>query len=183
MHSSTQAFIPLNICVLTISDTRTLATDTSGQALIDLLESGGHRLIGRSLVNDCVYRIRSQVSQWIADDAVQVILTTGGTGFTGRDNTPEAILPLLDKLVDGWGETFRQESTLEIGTAGMQSRAFAGLANATLICCLPGSPGACRLGWKKVIAPQLDGQTRPCNFIPHLKPQRGAPVTACESRT
>jgi len=176
-HHADQSFIPLNIAVLTVSDTRTLETDTSGQLLVERLQAAGHRLIERALLKDDLYRIRAQVAQWIADDQVQVVLTTGGTGFTGRDSTPEAVLCLLDKQVDGFGELFRQISVADIGTSTVQSRAFAGLANSTLVCCLPGSTNACRTAWDGILAEQLDARHRPCNFVPHLK--RAAP---CESR-
>lgn len=181
-HLAEQAFQSLRIAVLTVSDTRTLATDTSGQTLIELLEADGHALIERAIVVDDIYQIRARLSQWIADPLVQVVLLTGGTGFTARDNTPQAVAPLLDKQVEGFGELFRQVSLDEIGTSMMQSRALAGLANATLVCCLPGSPGACRTGWTRLLRPQLDSRTRPCNFVPHLKPLPERAVQACGSR-
>ena len=162
------AFKPLNIAVLTISDTRTLETDTSGQALVDLLTEAGHTLVARTLVKDDVYQMRAVVSQWIADKSVHVVLTTGGTGFSHRDSTPEAMAPLFDKSVEGFGELFRQLSYEEIGTSTIQSRALAGLANGTLIFCLPGSTGACRTGWSRIIAEQIDSRTRPCNFVEML---------------
>ena len=161
-------FTPLNICVLTVSDTRSLAEDTSGQKLQDGLEQAGHHLYGRKIVKDDVYQIRAVVSQWIYEKAANVVLITGGTGFAGRDSTPEAITPLLDKEVTGFGELFRQISFNDIGTSTIQSRAMAGLANQTLIFCLPGSTGACRTGWEDIIAPQLDSRTRPCNFVAQL---------------
>lgn len=181
-HLAQRTFQPLNIAVLTISDTRTLATDTSGQTLVDLLQAAGHRLVDRGLVIDDIYQIRARVSQWIADPAVQVVLMTGGTGFTARDNTPQAVQPLLDKQVDGFGELFRQVSLAEIGMSSLQSRALAGLSNGVLVCCMPGSPGACRTAWTKILDEQLDSRTGPCNFAPHLKPQGEALVGACESR-
>lgn len=159
---------PLNIAVLTVSDTRDYATDTSGQYLVDALTEEGHQLAERALLKDDIYDIRAQVSAWIAQPHVQVILITGGTGFTDRDSTPEAIKPLLDKQVEGFGEMFRQVSWDEIGTSTMQSRALAGLANKTLIACLPGSTGACRTGWTKLLQPQLDARQGPCNFVGHL---------------
>jgi molybdenum cofactor biosynthesis protein B len=159
---------PLNIAVLTVSDTRDFATDTSGQYLIDALTEEGHHLAERALLKDDVYDIRAQVSAWIAQPEVQVILITGGTGFTDRDSTPEAIAPLLDKQVEGFGEMFRAISWDEIGTSTMQSRALAGLANKTLIACLPGSTGACRTGWTQLLQPQLDARQGPCNFVGHL---------------
>ncbi|SFS29290.1 molybdenum cofactor biosynthesis protein B [Pseudomonas sp. NFACC42-2] len=182
-HLKQRNFVPLNIAVLTISDTRTLDTDTSGQTLVDRLESAGHVLIDRGLVIDDIYQIRAQVSLWIADPEVQVVLMTGGTGFTARDNTPQAVLPLLDKHVEGFGELFRQVSLAEIGTSTLQSRALAGISNGVLVCCMPGSPGACRTGWDQILAEQLDSRTGPCNFVPHLKPQPEQILQACESRS
>ncbi|GGM06927.1 molybdenum cofactor biosynthesis protein B [Pseudomonas asuensis] len=162
-------FVPLNIAVLTVSDTRTFETDTSGQLLVDRLTEAGHFLAARVLLKDDLYKIRAQVAHWIADETVQVVVITGGTGFTGRDSTPEAVACLLDKQVDGFGEYFRQISATDIGTSTVQSRALAGLANGTLVCCLPGSTGACRTGWDGILAEQLDNRHRPCNFVPHLK--------------
>ena len=162
-------FVPLNIAVLTVSDTRTLETDTSGGLLVERLQAAGHNLAARVLLKDDLYRIRAQVAQWIAEDEVQVVLITGGTGFTGRDSTPEAVACLLDKQVDGFGELFRQISFDDIGTSTIQSRALAGLANGTLVCCLPGSTNACRTAWDGILASQLDARHRPCNFVAHLK--------------
>ena len=176
-HKADAAFVPLNIAVLTVSDTRTQATDTSGQMLIDRLTVAGHTLVARVLLKDDLYKIRAQVATWIAEDQVQVVLITGGTGFTGRDSTPEAVTCLLDKQVDGFGELFRQISQVDIGTSTIQSRALAGLANGTLVCCLPGSTNACRTGWDGILAEQLDASHRPCNFVPHLKA-----AVACPSR-
>lgn len=176
-HKADAAFVPLNIAVLTVSDTRTQATDTSGQMLIDRLTVAGHTLAARVLLKDDLYKIRAQVATWIAEDQVQVVLITGGTGFTSRDSTPEAVSCLLDKQVEGFGELFRQISQVDIGTSTIQSRALAGLANGTLVCCLPGSTNACRTGWDGILAEQLDASHRPCNFVPHLK----ASVT-CPSR-
>ncbi|MNF43335.1 molybdenum cofactor biosynthesis protein B [Geopseudomonas sagittaria] len=170
-------FVPLNIAVLTVSDTRSLDTDTSGGLLVERLQGAGHHLAARVLLKDDLYRIRAQVAQWIAEDEVQVVLITGGTGFTGRDSTPEAVACLLDKQVDGFGELFRQISFDDIGTSTIQSRALAGLANGTLVCCLPGSTNACRTGWDGILASQLDVRHRPCNFVAHLKQ-----APACESR-
>jgi molybdenum cofactor biosynthesis protein B len=170
-------FVPLNIAVLTVSDTRSLDTDTSGGLLVERLQGAGHHLAARVLLKDDLYRIRAQVAQWIAEDEVQVVLITGGTGFTGRDSTPEAVSCLLDKQVDGFGELFRQISVADIGTSTIQSRALAGLANGTLVCCLPGSTNACRTGWDGILASQLDARHRPCNFVAHLKQ-----APACESR-
>lgn len=162
-------FVPLNVAVLTVSDTRTLDTDTSGGLLVERLQAAGHHLAARVLLKDDLYRIRAQVAQWIAEDAVQVVLITGGTGFTARDSTPEAVACLLDKQVDGFGELFRQISVPDIGTSTIQSRALAGLANGTLVCCLPGSTNACRTAWDGILASQLDARYRPCNFVVHLK--------------
>ncbi len=157
-------FVPLNLCVLTVSDTRTADNDTSGDYLVLALGQAGHRLHDRVIVRDDKYRMRAVVSQWIADDTVHGILITGGTGFTGRDSTPEAIEPLLDKLMPGFGELFRAISFDEIGTSTLQSRAFAGLANETFLFCVPGSTSACRTAWEKIIQSQLDARTRPCNL-------------------
>lgn len=167
--SSQKEFVPLNICVLTVSDTRNRDTDTSGQRLQDLLLEAGHKLYQRDLVTDDIYRIRAVVSQWIADADAQVILITGGTGFAGRDSTVEAVTPLFDKTVVGFGELFRQLSYEEIGTSTIQSRATAGLANRTLIFCLPGSTGACTTAWQGIIKEQLDSRQGPCNFVGQIK--------------
>ena len=163
-------FIPLNLCVLTVSDTRTADNDTSGDYLADALRAEGHVLHERAIVRDDKYALRALVSRWIADEAVHGILVTGGTGFTGRDSTPEALMPLLDKEMPGFGEMFRALSFDEIGTSTLQSRAFAGLANATFLFALPGSPSACRTGWEKLIRAQLDARTRPCNLA-NLRPR------------
>ncbi len=176
-HSFDPRFVPLSIAVLTVSDTRTLETDTSGQTLVDALTGAGHHLADRRLVIDDIYQLRAVVSQWIVDPQVQVILLTGGTGFTARDNTPQAIEPLFDRTMDGFGELFRSLSLADIGTSTIQSRALAGFANGTLICCLPGSPGACRLAWEKILLEQLDSRTRPCNAVPHLKKRPAAAET------
>ena len=181
-HLASGEFQALRIAVLTISDTRTLATDSSGQTLIDSLEGAGHALYERALVPNDIWRIRAQLCAWIADPLVQVVLLTGGTGFTARDNTPQAVAPLLDKQVDGFGELFRQVSLREIGTSTVQSRALAGISNGTLVCCLPGSPGACRTAWSGILAEQLDSRTRPCNFVPHLKRLPDQVVAACGAR-
>jgi len=157
-------FVPLNLCVLTVSDSRTRENDTSGDYLEQALTEAGHRLLDRALAKDDVYRLRAIVSAWVADPAVHGILVSGGTGFTGRDSTPEAILPLLDKEMPGFGETFRALSYEEIGTSTLQSRAFAGLANDKFVFCLPGSTSACRTAWEKLIRSQLDARTRPCNL-------------------
>ena len=163
-------FHPLNLCVLTVSDTRTAANDTSGDYLADALRAEGHVLHERAIVRDDKYALRALVSRWIADEAVHGILVTGGTGFTGRDSTPEALMPLLDKEMPGFGEMFRALSFDEIGTSTLQSRAFAGLANATFLFALPGSTSACRTGWEKLIRAQLDARTRPCNLA-NLRPR------------
>ena len=157
-------FVPLGLCLLTVSDSRALADDSSGDYLAASIAEAGHRLVERALLRDDKYAMRALVSKWIADEAVDGILVTGGTGFTGRDSTPEALLPLLDKHMDGFGELFRALSFEEIGTSSLQSRAFAGIANATFLFCLPGSTSACRTGWIRLIQPQLDARTRPCNL-------------------
>lgn len=161
--------LPVNIAILTVSDTRTLDTDTSGQYLQEAVEADGHKVIARELVADDIYRQRAVVSAWIADPAVEAVVVTGGTGFTGRDSTPEALRVLFDKDVDGFGELFRYLSYQEIGTSTVQSRAIAGFANRTVIFCLPGSTGACRTAWEGIIQSQLNSTHRPCNFIGHLK--------------
>lgn len=155
----------VGIAVLTVSDTRTEDTDTSGHYLVEALTAAGHRLAAKQIVIDDIYRIRAVVSAWIADAGVQAIVITGGTGFSSRDSTPEAVSVLFDKAVEGFGELFRQLSYEEIGTSTIQSRALAGLANNTVIFCLPGSTGACRTGWEKIIRSQLDSSWRPCNFV------------------
>ncbi|MCC2615546.1 molybdenum cofactor biosynthesis protein B [Aestuariibacter halophilus] len=165
---------PLNIAVLTVSDTRTLETDTSGQYLVDTLQDDGHRLAKRQLCVDDKYQMRAIVSDWIADPAIQVILVTGGTGFTDRDSTPEALAVLFDKTVDGFGELFRAISYQEIGTSTVQSRAIAGIANHTGIFCLPGSTGACKTAWQGILHSQLDSRHRPCNFVDHFSSGDGA---------
>ena len=154
----------LNIAVLTISDSRDESTDTSGQYLIEALQAEDHILAERKIVIDDVYRIREILSRWIADPEVHIVITTGGTGFTGRDSTPEAAIPLFDKLVEGFGEQFRALSATEIGSSTIQSRAVAGIANRTLIFCVPGSTGACKTAWQGLICDQLDSTHRPCNF-------------------
>jgi molybdenum cofactor biosynthesis protein B len=158
-------FVPLNIAVLTISDTRSLADDKSGSTLAERLSAAGHKLAAREIVTDDVEAIRVIVKRWIADAGVDVILTTGGTGFTGRDVTPEAIEPLFEKRMDGFFVAFHMLSHAKIGASTVQSRATAGVAGATFIFCLPGSPGACRDGWDGILASQLDYRTRPCNFV------------------
>ena len=158
-------FVPLTLAVLTVSDTRTLAEDTSGQFLADALTAAGHHLHARALLPDDRYAVRALVAGWIADPAVHGVLITGGTGFTGRDSTPEAVLPLLDKELPGFGELFRAVSFAEIGTSSLQSRAFAGLSNQTFVFALPGSTSACRTAWDKLLRAQLDARTRPCNLV------------------
>ena len=165
-------FHPLTLCVLTVSDTRTAENDTSGDYLVQSLTEAGHHLHERRIAKDNKYRIRAIVAEWIADERVHGVLVTGGTGFTGRDTTPEAIEPLLDKIMPGFGELFRAVSWDEIGTSTLQSRAFAGLANNSFVFCLPGSTSACRTGWEKLIRAQLDARTRPCNLaglMPRLR--------------
>ncbi|WP_322514364.1 molybdenum cofactor biosynthesis protein B [Rhodopseudomonas palustris] len=167
MASSEQpkTFIPLNIAVLTVSDTRALDDDKSGATLVERLTAAGHLLASREIVKDDVEAIRAIVRRWIADASIDAIITTGGTGFTGRDVTPEAIEPLFEKRMDGFSIAFHMMSYAKIGTSTIQSRATAGVAGATYIFCLPGSPGACRDGWDGILAPQLDYRTRPCNFV------------------
>ena len=161
--------IRLNIAVVTVSDTRTEETDASGAVLVQGLQAAGHNLHSKSIVKDDVYRLRELVSRLIADETVQAVLMTGGTGFTARDNTQKAIQLLFDSHIEGFGELFRQLSWSEIGSSTIQSRAFAGLANDTIIFCLPGSPGACRTGWEKIIKEQLHSNHKPCNFATKLK--------------
>ena len=163
-------FKPLSLCVLTVSDTRTPENDTSGDWLCDALVEAGHRLHERAISRDDRYAMRAIVSRWIADATVDGVIVTGGTGFTGRDSTPEALLPLLDKEMPGFGELFRALSFEEIGTSTLQSRAFAGLANATFVFALPGSTSACRTAWEKIIRAQLDARTKPCNLA-NLRPR------------
>lgn len=165
MPAQERQFVPLKIAVLTISDSRTDETDTSGQALVQRLTEAGHTLAEKAIVPDHVYRIRAIVAHWIADDDIQVVITTGGTGVTGRDGTPEAIGPLLDKEIEGFGEVFRALSYEQIKTSTLQSRALAGVSNGTYVFCVPGSSGACKTAWDKVIAHQLDYRTRPCNLV------------------
>ena len=166
------AAIALDIAVLTVSDSRTLDNDSSGDYLAGALAQAGHRLADRALLPDDRYAMRALVSKWIADPGIDGIIVTGGTGFTGRDSTPEALLPLLDKEMPGFGELFRAISFEEIGTSSLQSRAFAGLANGTFVFALPGSTSACRTAWERILGAQLDARTRPCNLAtlrPRLK--------------
>ena len=159
----------LNVAVLTVSDTRTKETDTSGQFLEDALLEAGHSLADRGIVIDDIYQIRAVLSAWIADPEVHSVLVTGGTGFSGRDSTPEAVQPLFDKTIEGFGEVFRALSFEEIGSSTVQSRAIAGVANRTAIFCMPGSTGACKTAWNGLIRDQLDVEHRPCNFVKVLK--------------
>ena len=168
MSHASKEFTPLNLAVLTLSDSRTLENDTSGQYLVDSLTDAGHKLGDRALIPDDIYQMRALVSAWIADPAINGVLITGGTGFTARDNTPAAVMPLFDKVIEGFGELFRHISYQEIGTSTVQSRAVAGLANNTVVFCMPGSTGACRTAWEGILLEQLDSRYRPCNFIPHL---------------
>ncbi|MGB1140232.1 MAG: molybdenum cofactor biosynthesis protein B [Halioglobus sp.] len=155
----------LGVAVLTVSDTRSLEDDTSGQFLVDALTDAGHNTAARDIVRDDIYQVRAVLSAWIADDAIDAVLVTGGTGFSGRDSTPEAVRPLFDKEVDGFGEVFRALSYEEIGSSTIQSRAIAGLANNTVIFCMPGSTGACKTAWNGLVREQLDSTHRPCNFV------------------
>ena len=160
---------PLNIAVLTVSDTRIEEDDTSGGHLVEALGESGHHLAAKQIVIDDIYRIRACISAWIADPDIDAVLVTGGTGFSGRDSTPEAVSPLFDKAVEGFGEVFRALSYQEIGSSTVQSRAVAGFANNTVIFCMPGSTGACRTAWNGLIREQLDSTHRPCNFVGVLK--------------
>ncbi len=166
---------PLGIAVLTVSDTRTLADDKSGNLLVERIASAGHRLAAREIISDDRYGLRARVSTWLVDPSVDAIITTGGTGLTGRDLVPEAIRPLLDRVTDGFGELFRWLSYNDIGTSALQSRAFAGSANGRLLFCLPGSRGACELAWDRIIGEQLDSATRPCNLAELLPRMRESP--------
>ena len=166
-HASSE-FKPANIAVLTVSDTRTEETDTSGGYLVEALTKAGHKLVDKQIAIDDAYKIRAIVSAWIAVDNIEVILITGGTGFTSRDTTPEAVSVLFDKQIEGFGELFRHVSYLEIGSSTIQSRALAGFANKTVVFCMPGSTGACRTAWTKILEDQLDSRHKPCNFMPHI---------------
>ena len=171
-RTNKRSFIPLNIAILTVSDSRTEKTDKSGKLLVDRLKKAGHQLADKKIIADDIYQIRAVISNWCIDENIQVIITTGGTGVTGRDGTPEAVCALLDKLIEGFGETFRALSYEQIGTSTMQSRAIAGVTNGTYIFCLPGSTGACIMAWDDLISHQLDYRTRPCNLVelmPRLK--------------
>lgn len=171
-QNATTDFKPLCIAILTISDSRNEANDTSGQALVEGLQTAGHTLAEKMIVPDDIYIIRREISRWIADDSVQVIITSGGTGLTGRDGTPEAVAPLFDRTIEGFGELFRWLSYEEVGTSTLASRAIAGVANGTYVFCLPGSTNACKTGWDKIIESQLDARYRPCNLtelLPRLR--------------
>lgn len=173
--SANREFIAVNIAILTVSDTRTEETDTSGRLLVERVSDAGHHLADKVILPDSLYRIRTRLSKWIADPAVQVVIITGGTGMTGRDHTPEAITPLLDKTIDGFGELFRSLSYKEIGSSSIQSRVLGGIANGTFIFAIPGSTNACCLAWDAILMPQLDSRTQPCNFVqlfPRLQLQR-----------
>ena len=161
----TKKFVPLRIAVLTVSDTRDMADDKSGQTLVDRIEKAGHVLADRKIVKDEVEAIRAQVKAWIADKGIDVVISTGGTGFTGRDVTPEAVEPLFEKRMDGFATLFLMVSYQKIGTSAIQTRATAGVANATYVFCLPGSPGACKDAWDDILVHQLDYRYRPCNFV------------------
>lgn len=179
MGHTNKQFEPLSIAVLTVSDSRNHSTDTSGEYLAISASEAGHQVIKRDIVIDDVYRIRAIVSEYIADPNIQAVLVTGGTGFTTRDSTPEALIPLFDKQVEGFGELFRYLSFKEIGTSTIQSRAISGLANNTVIFCVPGSTGACKTAWTGIISQQLNGAQGPCNFVPHLQQK---PTSLCETR-
>lgn len=163
-ENKSRSLIPLNIAIMVVSDSRTEETDTSGKTLVERLTKAGHHCTEKAIVIDDIYQIRAKLSTWIADSSINAIITTGGTGVTGRDGTPEAIQPLLDKELDGFGEVFRTLSYEEIGTSTIQSRAMAGVANGHYIFCVPGSSGACRTAWDRLINEQLDYRTRPCNL-------------------
>ncbi|MBM7071734.1 molybdenum cofactor biosynthesis protein B [Shewanella sp. 202IG2-18] len=166
---TTKVFVPLKIAVMTVSDRHTMETDTSGQYLADAINETGHHLSARIICVDNTYKIREVVSKWIASTDIQAIVINGGTGFTTHDSTPNAVSVLFDRPMEGFGELFRYLSFKDIGTSSIQSRAIAGMANKTAIFCMPGSPGACRLGWEEIIKEQLDARHRPCNFVGHLK--------------
>lgn len=172
MSKATDVVQTLNIAILTVSDTRTEQNDTSGDYLAAAVQEAGHRVSARQIVIDDIYRIRAVLSQWIADPEINAVIITGGTGFSGRDSTPEAVSVLFDKTIEGFGELFRAISFDEIGTSTIQSRALAGLANNTVVFCVPGSTNACRTGWEKIIRSQLDSTQRPCNFVGVLQTRK-----------
>ncbi|WP_147196399.1 molybdenum cofactor biosynthesis protein B [Pantoea sp. MBD-2R] len=169
MGKSTAEFVPLNVAVLTVSDSRDAASDSSGDYLREALTEAGHQVLDRAIVKDNRYRIRAVVSSWIASLDIQVVIVNGGTGFNSKNSTPEALLPLFDREIDGFGELFRMISYEDIGSSTLQSRAVAGMANETLIFAVPGSTGACQSAWERIIQDQLDARTRPCNFVSHVK--------------
>ncbi|MGE9550738.1 molybdenum cofactor biosynthesis protein B [Erwinia amylovora] len=169
MGKSTAEFVPLNVAVMTVSDSRDAASDSSGDYLREAVTEAGHQVLDHALVKDNRYRIRAVVSSWIASEDVQVVIVNGGTGFNSKNSTPEALVPLFDREIEGFGELFRMISYEEIGSANLQSRAVAGLANQTLIFAVPGSGGACQSAWERIIQDQLDARTRPCNFVSHVK--------------
>lgn len=179
MASSSTEFVALNVAVLTVSDTRDDETDSSGRYLVEAVQNAGHLVLEKRIVKDDKYQLRAVVSDWIVSESVQVVICTGGTGFTERDSTPEALSVLFDKNIDGFGELFREISYQEIGTSTVQSRAVAGMANKTAIFCLPGSTGACKTAWTGILEQQLDSRHRPCNFVVHLKPSASP---SCPSR-
>ena len=162
-------FIAMNIALLTVSDSRSLDTDTSGLYLADQIQAAGHQLHAREIRVDDIYALRAIVSEWISDPEIHAVISTGGTGFTERDSTPEALTPLFDKTIDGFGELFRYLSLSDIGTSTVQSRSLGGVANKTLVFCLPGSTGACKTAWEGILQEQLDNRHRPCNFVPHTR--------------
>lgn len=174
MGKKVSEFIALNMAVVTVSDTRDESNDTSGQYLSEVLLEAGHSLVARAIVKDDVYALRALVSYYIADPLVQVVLVTGGTGFTARDNTPQALIPLMERQIDGFGELFRHISYQEIGTSTVQSRAVAGISNYTAIFCVPGSTGACKTAWTGILSEQLDARHRPCNFMEQVIRPEGA---------
>ncbi|UCH53273.1 MAG: molybdenum cofactor biosynthesis protein B [Pseudomonadota bacterium] len=168
MNQTKEPIIPINVAILTVSDSRTADNDTSGNKIAERLTSAGHRVATRAICRDDIEALRAQVRTWVADSAIDAIITTGGTGLTGRDNTPEALMPLITKPIPGFGELFRSLSYEEIGTSTIESRAFAGVVGDTLLFCLPGSTGACRMGMDKIILPQLNCHTKPCNLVAML---------------
>lgn len=174
MGKKSSDFVALNTAVVTVSDTRDESSDTSGQYICDALLEAGHSLVARAIVKDDVYALRALVSYYIADPTVQVVLVTGGTGFTARDNTPQALIPLMERQIDGFGELFRHISYQEIGTSTVQSRAVAGISNYTAIFCVPGSTGACKTAWTGILSEQLDARHRPCNFMEQVIRPEGA---------
>ena len=168
-------FVPVRIAVLTVSDTRGLGDDRSGDALVEMIRAAGHEAADRAIVKDDIAQIAAKVQGWIAEPRIDVVITTGGTGFTGRDVTPEAVRPLFEKEIDGFSTVFHMVSFAKVGTSTIQSRACAGLARGTYIFCLPGSPGACKDAWNEILKWQLDNRHRPCNFVeimPRLEEHR-----------